>query len=153
MSHPDEPMAAFVRRPEVHELAGVRALVERVVDETYGGVLSPLPERSDDDDWSLSWVAVVEGTIVGVVLTQAEWVSDLWVLGDYQRHGVGGALLAQGEAEVAARGQPIFRLRVVSTNKTAIEFYHKHGWRVEREFPNERLPVAMLEMSKTAPSS
>lgn len=44
----------------------------------------------------------------------------------------------------------MFRLRVVKSNTMAINFYLQRGWRIEREFPNERLPITMLEMVKSS---
>jgi ribosomal protein S18 acetylase RimI-like enzyme len=87
--------------------------------------------------------------IVGMVLTSGEWLDDLWVLRENRGHGVGHRLLSQGEAEIAARGHRTLRLRVVQSNVVAIAFYHKHGWRIAREFPHEKFPVMMLEMFKS----
>jgi ribosomal protein S18 acetylase RimI-like enzyme len=124
--------------------------VQTVVDEIYGGLWAPTPLLIDEEDWSLAWVAIVETNIVGMVLTCEEWISDLWVLRENRGHGVGKRLLAKGEAEIAGRGRGTFRLRVVKSNTIAVSFYLRQGWRVEREFPNERLPVTMLEMTKSA---
>jgi ribosomal protein S18 acetylase RimI-like enzyme len=124
--------------------------VQTVVDEIYGGLWAPAPLPIDEEDWSLAWVAVVDTRIVGMVLTSGEWISDLWVLRENRGCGLGQRLLAQGEAEIAGRGRGAFRLRVVKSNTNAVNFYLRQGWRVEREFPNERLPVTMLEMAKSA---
>jgi ribosomal protein S18 acetylase RimI-like enzyme len=124
--------------------------VQTVVDEIYGGLWAPAPLPIDEEDWSLAWVAVVDTRIVGMVLTSGEWISDLWVLRENRGCGLGQRLLAQGEAEIAGRGRGAFRLRVVKSNANAVNFYLRHGWRVQREFPNERLPVTMLEMAKSA---
>ncbi len=122
--------------------------MQTVVDEVYGGLWAPPPIPVDEENWSLSWVAVVNATIAGMVLTHEEWISDLWVLRERRRCGIGRRLLAQGEAEIVARGCRTLRLRVVQSNTAAIEFYLRQGWRVAREFPHERFPVMMLEMIK-----
>jgi len=142
---------ALIRRAMASERDSVRSLVQTVVDEIYGGLWAPAPVHIDEEDWSLAWVAIVETNIVGMVLTCEEWISDLWVLRENRGHGVGKSLLAQGEAEIAGRGRGTFRLRVVKSNASAVSFYLRHGWRVEREFQNERLSVTMLEMTKSAP--
>jgi len=125
-------------------------LVQTVVDEIYGGLWAPAPPPIGEEDWSLAWVAVIDTRIVGMVLTSGEWISDLWVLRENRGCGLGQRLLAQGEAEIAGRGRRAFRLRVIKSNTNAVSFYLRQGWRVEREFPNERLPVTMLEMAKSA---
>lgn len=124
--------------------------MQTVVDEIYGGLWAPAPVHIDEEDWSLAWVAIFETNIVGMALTCEEWISDLWVLRENRGRSVGKRLLAQGEAEIAGRGCATFRLRVVKSNAIAVSFYLRQGWRVEREFPNERLPVMMLEMTKSA---
>ena len=136
---------ALIRRPHPHEDDSVRA----VVDEVYGGLWAPAPLPLDEEIWSLSWVAVADTRIIGMVLTQEEWISDLWVLREGRGCGVGRRLLAQGEAEIAGRGYPLFRLRVLQSNTAALGFYRRQGWRVAREFPHEKFPVMMLEMVKS----
>ncbi|MGO4884705.1 MAG: GNAT family N-acetyltransferase [Bryobacteraceae bacterium] len=138
-----------LRRPKTGEHSSVKALVQAVVDEVYGGVWAPPPLPLDDEDWSLAWVAVSGAKIVGVVLTHGEWISDLWVLREYRDKGIGRQLLLQAEAEMAGRGHLMFRLRVVKSNAQAVSFYKRIGWRVEREFPHEKLPIDMLEMVKS----
>src|SRR5262245_16154829 len=88
--------------------------------------------------------------IAGMVLTQEEWVCDLWVLREGRGCGVRRRLLAHGEAEIIARGHRTLRLRVLQLNTTAINFYQREGWQVAREFPHEKLPVTILEMVKSA---
>jgi hypothetical protein len=68
---------ALIRRPQPDEHDSVRALVQTVVDEIYGGLWAPPPLPVEQESWHLSWVAVVDTKIVGMVLTQEEWISDL----------------------------------------------------------------------------
>jgi len=142
---------ALIRRPNVDEYDLVRALVQTVVDEIYGGLWAQPPLAVDDEGWDLSWVAVVDTKIAGMVLTHEEWINDLWVLRESRGCGVGEKLLRRGEAEIAGRGRRTFRLRVVKSYAAAIGFYRRHGWQADREFPHEIFPVAMLEMVKPAP--
>jgi ribosomal protein S18 acetylase RimI-like enzyme len=140
-----------IRRPRPDEHDSVRAMVQTVVDETYGGLWALPPLPIDEENWHLSWVAVVDTKIVGMVLTHEQWISDLWVLRESRGCGVGQRLLAQGEAEIVSRGHRTLRLRVLQSNTKAIKFYHRQSWHVAREFPHEKFPVTMLEMVKSVP--
>lgn len=137
-----------IRRPEIHEHGAVRAVVQTVVDEIYGNLWAPPPVPIDEEDWGPAWIAIVDTRIVGMVLTSREWISDLWVLRAARGCGIGRKLLARGEAEIAGRGCRTSRLRVVKSNTAAIQFYQRQGWRVEREFLHETLPITMFEMVK-----
>ncbi len=139
----------FIRRPQPQELRSVLAVVQAVVDEIYGGVWAPPPLPVDEEGWELSWIAVVDGEIVGVVLTSTEWLDDLWVLRDSRGRGIGKRLLAQGEAEIVARGHETLRLRVVESNAAAVAFYRRQGWQIARSFPHEKFPITILEMVKS----
>src|SRR5215469_2953694 len=140
---------ALIRRPQLQEHETVRALVQTVVDEIYGGLWAPAPLPIGEENWSLSWVAAVDSKIVGMVLTSDEWLDDLWVLRESRGCGIGRSLLAHGEAEIVARGHRTLRLRVGQVNKAAISFYQRHSWRIAREFPHEKFPTIWLEMSKS----
>jgi ribosomal protein S18 acetylase RimI-like enzyme len=96
----------------------------------------------------LAWVAVSDAKILGVMLTNQEWVNDLWVLREHRRQGVGSRLLAQAECEIAAGGYHTCRLRVVKSNLVAVRFYLSQGWQIAREFAHEKYDHAILEMAK-----
>ncbi len=142
-----------VRRPQSSEYNSVRALIETVVHETFKDLFAPnpVPLEFKDEDWPLAWVAVSDDKIVGVIITNQEWVSDLWVFREHRRQGVGSRLLAQGEAEITARGHQTCRLRVVRSNAVAVQFYLSRGWQIAREFAHEKYQNAMLEMAKALP--
>ena len=126
----------------------MRAVVQTVVDETYGGIWAAPPLQIDEEDWSQAWIADLGGEPAGMVLTIGEWVSDLWVLRAYRNRGIGAALLDRAEAEIAERGHLVARLRLVRLNTKAEAFYLGRGWQRQREFPHERLPIVMIEMAK-----
>jgi len=138
----------LIRRSQVDEVDSVRAVVQTVVDDVYGGLWAPAPLPVDEEDWQSSWVAVRDAKIVGVVRTSKEWLDDLWVLRENRGCGIGQRLLAQGEAEIVARGYETMHLRVVQSNAQTIKFYRRHGWRIDRAFPHERFPITMVEMFK-----
>jgi len=148
-------IAVVVRRPQPSEYNSVRSLIETVAIETFRDLFAPnpVPLEFEGEDWPLAWVAVSDEEIVGVIITNQEWISDLWVLRGHRRQGVGSRLLAQGEAEISARGHQTCRLRVVRSNLVAVQFYTRHGWQIAREFAHEKYRHAMLEMAKSLPES
>ena len=144
-----------IRRPQPREYASVRNLIEIVATETFRELFAPnlVPLGFNDEDWPLAWVAASDAKILGVIITNQEWVDDLWVLREHRRQGVGTRLLAQGESEIAARGCQTCRLRVVKSNLVAIQFYVRQGWQIAREFAHEKYHHPMLEMAKSFPYS
>jgi len=66
----------IIRRAQVSEYDSVRALVETVANETFKDLFAPdpVPLKFEDADWPLAWVAVSDGKIVGVIITNQEWV-------------------------------------------------------------------------------
>jgi ribosomal protein S18 acetylase RimI-like enzyme len=145
------PIEVVIRRPQPHEYGSVRDLIEIVATETFKDTFAPnpVPLEFKDEDWPLTWVAVSDAKILGVIITDQEWVDDLWVLREHRKQGVGTRLLAQGESEIAARGYQTCRLRVVKSNLVAIQFYLRQGWQIAREFSHEKYQHPMLEMAKS----
>ena len=140
---------AVIRRPQPEEISSARSIAQTVIDEIYGGLWAYPPLPVDEEGWHLSWIAVQGTKIIGVVRTSGEWLDDLWVLRESRGRGVGECLLAQAEVEIIARGHQTLRLRVVQSNRAAIRFYHRNGWRIAREFPHEKFPIMMSEMTKS----
>src|ERR1700752_2789377 len=86
----------LIRRPQSHEHHAVRDLVTAVANETFANLFAPnpVPLKLDEEDWSLCWVAVCDSKIVGVLLTNQEWVSgcfaktpDMALAGNCSRRG------------------------------------------------------------------
>ena len=115
-------------------IQGGSGLIETVAKETFKDLFAPNPVllTFEDEDRPLAWVAVSEPKIVGVIITSREWVSDLWVVRDHRGQGVGRKLLAQVEAEIAARGPET--TGVVQSNAVAVQFYLRQGWQISRKF-------------------
>jgi ribosomal protein S18 acetylase RimI-like enzyme len=137
----------LVRRARSEEIDLIHSLVQTIANETFAE-LFPVGVPIGDANWHSAWVALSGGEIVGVSMTQDEWLSDLWVRDDSRRLGIGAALLGQAESEMANRGSSTFQLRVVKSNTRAVRFYETHGWIVHREFPHEKFRHAMYEMRK-----
>jgi len=137
-----------IRRARANENNSVHALVQAIADETFAYLFAaqvPIGEPN----WISAWVAISGEEIIGVTMTQEEWVTDLWVRSDNRRLGIGAKLLEQAELEVRSRGHETFRLRVVKSNARAVQFYQSQGWRVHREFAHEEFGHAMFEMTKS----
>ncbi len=118
-----------------------------VVREVYGD-LFPEEAPRPDGNWRCGVVAEVDGLIAGVVVADDDWVENLWVASAYRMRGIGGALLAAAERQIAARGYAEARLRVVADNLDARRFYAAHGWAETVSYPHEKWGFLMLEMAK-----
>lgn len=137
----------LVRRAEHRERDEIQNLVQIVADETFSHLFPGPHVTIGEVDWSSSWVPVSNSRILGVTLTREEYVTDLWVVVDWRRRGVGGSLLAQSEGEIRTRGHSTARLRAVKSNP-AVQFYLRCSWIIKREFPHEKSNHMMFEITK-----
>ncbi len=138
-----------IRQARPDENNAVHALVQAIADETFAYLFASSQVPIGAANWFAAWLAISNEEIVGVTMTQGEWVSDLWVRQDWRRLGIGAKLLSHAELEISSRGQDTFRLRVVKSNLRAVQFYQSQGWKVHREFPHESFGHAMFEMTKS----
>ncbi|HVJ40417.1 MAG TPA: GNAT family N-acetyltransferase [Dongiaceae bacterium] len=129
------------------DLRGIEQLVSRVVLECYGHLLSSY-KFDADENWPGSWVVESEGEVVGVMLTDDDWVEDLWIAVPHRNRGIGAQLLSIAESEIAERGYEVARLRVVAENGRALRFYARHGWAEGSRYAHEINGFEMLEMMK-----
>ncbi len=147
-------MTATIRRVETEEVGTARALISSVVAETYGHLIDLKDATiTGEEELADCLVAVVDGEIVGVGLSVADVVDDLWVSGKARGHGVGAGLLRAMELEIAKRGHRRGRLRVFADNAAARGFYKRQGWRENRQYPHEKLGHMMIEHVKDLPRS
>jgi len=81
-----------------------------------GGLWVPPPLPVDEENWDYFWVYSGDAKIIGVVRT----AENAWMIYGYFAkaggHGAGQHLLAQGEAEIIARGDETLHLLVVQSN-------------------------------------
>jgi GNAT superfamily N-acetyltransferase len=135
------------RYAQPDDLQAIEQVVSNAVLECYGHLLSDY--RFDAaENWSGSWVAENDGKVVGVVLTGGDWVEDLWIAASHRQLGIGTRLLAIAENEIADRGHDVGRLRVVSENARALQFYSRRGWSEASRYPHEINGFEMAEMTK-----
>jgi GNAT superfamily N-acetyltransferase len=138
--------ALNIRQSTFADNAAINHLVTQVVVECYGHLL-PNYEPDPNADWEHAWVAEKNGKIVAVLLTVNDWIDDLWITKAERRSGIGTRLLQIAVQEIAARGKPQARLRLVAENTIALKFYTKNGWQHVRHFPHEKFGFEMVEMS------
>jgi hypothetical protein len=129
-----------IRQANREDIPLLSPFVQMVVDEVYGhlwqidsslDIRAIIASRIAAEDWSKSWVALDDNTLVGTVLTHEDWIDDLWVLQDF-------------------RGFHVLRLRMVEANTRALAFYRRSGWNTIRNFPHETFSfIPMLELQKT----
>jgi ribosomal protein S18 acetylase RimI-like enzyme len=78
-------------------------------------------------------LAEVSGDVGGFILTDQSaeigHVVTLDVLEPYRRQKIGSLLLQAAEQEAASRGAKLMVLETATTNKPAIAFWKKHGYR------------------------
>jgi ribosomal protein S18 acetylase RimI-like enzyme len=101
-------------------------------------------------------VAVRDATIVAFILAEQSdrlaHIITLDVAESARRQGVGSALLARLEANLAARGVRAILLETATTNDAAIAFWQKHGYRTEAVLKNYYLGrLDAFEMRKLLP--
>src|SRR5271170_5057850 len=83
-----------IRRAKPIENDSVHALVQAIADETFAYLFASSQVSIGEANWLSAWLALSGEEILGVTMTQEEWVSDLWVRRDSRRIGIGGELLA-----------------------------------------------------------
>lgn len=70
-----------------------------------------------------TWVAEVDGVVVGYIAFNDDWITHLFVHPDHQGRGHGPALLAHAMADGRAR-----QLWTFQRNTRARKFYEDRGW-------------------------
>jgi GNAT superfamily N-acetyltransferase len=106
--------------PGIHDDNDVRGWVKAQIDGSFGG-----PDRT-------VWVAADAGDpdrIVGMLITEADWVEQLYVDPSHTGRGIGTRLLDHAKALSPGRLQ----LWTFASNVGAQRFYQRHGFvEVER---------------------
>jgi len=138
-----------IRRAAAKDLVAIKDCVRVSLNATYGGLWTSEPLEVGDDDWAKSWIACSFNRIIGVGLSERDVVSDLWVHPDAQGDGVGSALLAALESEIAARGFVVARLRCLEPNLKSRAFYAARGWIEVRVYPHETILLNTVDMEKS----
>jgi ribosomal protein S18 acetylase RimI-like enzyme len=98
-------------------------------------------------------VAEDDSKIVGFILTEENpplaHVVTLDVAESHRRQGVGSALLAESEKNLALRGVRTILLETATDNEAAIAFWQRHGYRIEAKLKRYYLrSIDAYEMRK-----
>ena len=79
-------------------------------------------------------------------------ISDIWVSPAFEGRGIGSALLAALEQEIAGRGHGQARIAVAAANERAFRLYRHRGyreiWRGTRHDPILATPLEKVELAK-----
>jgi putative acetyltransferase len=102
-------LAAFISLPFLPTL--------HTPDEDLGFVRERLMSENT------TWVAEVDGEVVGYIAFNDDWITHLFVHPDHQGQGHGPALLAQAMADRRPR-----QLWTFQKNTRARKFYEARGW-------------------------
>ena len=82
--------------------------------------------------WPAMTVAELDGVPIGLVQPSDDEVNGLWVAPEAQRRGVGSALLAHAERQIAVSGHERAWLSCSEYNPRALAFYISRGYREVR---------------------
>jgi ribosomal protein S18 acetylase RimI-like enzyme len=117
---------------------------ESAVIALWNRVLAPNAPHNDpatnirkklEVDKELFFVATVEDCVVGTVMGGYDghrgWIYSVAVDPDFQRHGIGSALIRYVEEALVQRGCLKVNLQVRATNEDVIAFYAKLGFAIE----------------------
>lgn len=138
----------ILRQAEPNDFEQISNLVRDVTREKYGHLfLDELMGSPDLNSWKRSWVAV-DDSVVGVGLSNDDYIDDLWLRSQYRGRKIGSELLSILESQIGKSGHLQARLRVVAENEAARRFYGRHGWQELRTYPHEKWRFLMIDMQK-----
>lgn len=96
------------------------------------------------------WIIEDDGELLGFA---SVWVADnflhnLYVAQKHQGKQAGHALLAKVQAEFTGTGE----LKCLVKNQSAIEFYQRHGWRIESRGDSENGEYFLMQFTDPTPT-
>lgn len=79
-------------------------------------------------------IAEKDSVIIGLCITKADELFQLYITAEARGTGVGALLLNDAERRLAADGNDVAWLACAIGNDRAARFYEKHGWHLARTF-------------------
>ena len=122
-----------LRPARAPDAAAVAALYWDVRQASVPAIPPPVHSRESITDWIRevvlperhTWVAIHEGTIVGMlVIEDPDWIDQLYVDPTFQSHGIGSRLLMLALEHLHGHA----RLWCFQSNGAARRFYERHGF-------------------------
>lgn len=123
-------LPAVVISAGLRDIAGVHALEKACFGEDAWGYFELFFTLITP--WNINLKAVVDGKLAGLVVGEPRptegvgWIATIGVHPNFQRHGIGQALLTAAET---ALPQNIIKLTVRRSNAPAIALYQKFGYK------------------------
>ena len=136
-----------IRKAGPEDAGALKAILRDTFESTWLPQLTPEAAeafRSQDrpaayvgERGLLFVVAEIDGTVVGFVDWNGDFVNALHVLAGQARSGVGGRLMDHAEAAMAADGHAQARLETDTFNTRSQAFYAKRGYCEAGRYPDE----------------
>lgn len=149
------------RSTEIRTLAALGVIAWEQAFEAAGEVTDHLRIKAEatyfgfcEQSWPIIIVAEVDGETVGWAALEAgqNKITDLWVLPNFQRHGIGSALIGELERQATEREFDEIHLETHAKNMPALLFFKKHEYTVSglksAYSPTMDKSVDTLEMRK-----
>ena len=136
-----------IRKAGPDDAAALKAILRDTFESTWLPQLTPeaaaIYQRQDrpaayvGERGLLFVVAEIDGTVVGFVDWNGDFVNALHVLATHARSGVGSRLMDHAEAAMAAAGHAQARLETDTFNTRSQAFYARRGYREAGRYPDE----------------
>ena len=135
-----------LRRANVGDASALRAILQNTLESTWlPHVTTEAAQAYRDEDRPAAYVssrgsefsiAEHDGSIVGFVDRDADFVNALHVHSRWARMGVGSRLMDEVEAEIASEGFSASRLETDTFNLASQAFYKVRGYHEADRYPD-----------------
>ena len=99
----------------------------------------------------LFFVAITNELVVGTVMAGYDghrgWIYSMAVDPQYQKKGIGSALLAYAESHLSSLGCVKINLQILNGNKTVQNFYQANGYLIEKRISMGKQLIENIENS------
>lgn len=149
------------RSTEVRTLAALGVIAWEQAFAAAGEVTNHLREKAEatyygfcEQYWPIIIAAEIDGETVGWAALEPgqNKITDVWVLPNFQRHGIGTALLSELEQQAVSREFDEVFLETHAKNSPALSFFKKHEYTISglksAYSPTMDKSVDTLEMRK-----